>query len=554
MKAIFAALAGLETGERLNEAKLLVVGDGKVGKSSVVERLIYDTFNPNKQTTLGVEINDEMQILQSEVKGKDEPIKLNIWDFGGQEIQHSTHQFFLTTRSLYLLVIDARKGDQLTNIEYWLKLIESFAGDSPIIIVINQIDQLKGQRPLNLDRKALQEKYNIRDFVEASCASGEGIGMLKAAIAREVEALKHVHDIWPSQWLAIKKRLKEMHADYIPVETYFEICGEEDLNDDDLRNSLLDMLHVLGTVIRFPGDTQVLNPRWVTQGVYALLTSSELVKAQGQFDLKEVGEILARLPDATQHYPPHTHRRLIEVMKHFELCFEFTDRPGHYLIPRHLHDNELDIPWDDTAALKFQYHYEVLPDSVISRFITRMNQYITKQYYWKNGVFLQSGENRAKIKADLVDRKIFIAINGKEQTRRAFLAVIRSAFDEINSNFKIEIKQMIPVPGRPEVLVSYNDLIVHEEMNEPEILISELRKKFSVRELLDGVEDSNVRLERRLQEDVRERRFSPMPEELSPQSPPPVLPRPNNPTGSIVSYTLGFVVVLGCDRRSGGSD
>jgi len=545
VKAIFAALAGLKTGERLNEAKLLVVGDGKVGKSSVVERLIYDTFNPNKQTTLGVEINDEMQILQSEVKGKDEPIKLNIWDFGGQEIQHSTHQFFLTTRSLYLLVIDARKGDQLSNVEYWLKLIESFGGDSPIIIVVNQIDQLKGQRPFNLDRKALQDKYNIRDFVEASCATGEGMDMLKVAIAREAEALKHVHDVWPREWLAIKKRLKAMHADYIPVETYFEICGEEQLNDAHLRNSLLDMLHVLGTVIRFPGDTQVLNPRWVTQGVYTLLTSSQLVKAQGQFDLKDVGEILARLPDANQHYPPHTHRRLIEVMKHFELCFEFTDRPGHYLIPRHLHDNELDIPWDDTTALKFQYHYDVLPDAVISRFITRMNQYITKQYYWKNGDFLQTGDNRAKIKADLVDRKIFIAINGKEQTRRAFLAVIRSAFHEINSNFKIEIKQMIPVPGYPEVLVSYDDLIVHEDMKKPEIVVPQLRKEFSVRELLDGVEDSNVRFARRVGELYKERIVSHMPEDLTPQSPPRVVPRTNNPSGSILSYVLAFVVLLG---------
>ncbi len=507
VKAIFVALAGLDTGERLNEAKLLVVGDAKVGKSSVVERLIKNTFNPTKQTTLGIDINDEMQIFQSQVKGTADPIKLNIWDFGGQEIQHSTHQFFLTTRSLYLLVIDACKGDQLSNIEYWLKLIESFAGDSPIIIVINQVDQLKGQRPLNLDRKALQNKYNIRDFVEASCATGEGITELRVAIAREAEALKHVRDIWPSEWLAIKKRLKEMHDDYIPVEKYFEICGEEELNDHDLRSSLLDMLHVLGTVICFPGDTQVLNPRWVTQGVYALLTSSELVKAQGQFDLKDVGKILARLPDATQHYPPHTHRRLIEVMKHFELCFEFTDRPGHYLIPRHLHDNELDIPWDDATALKFQYHYEVLPDSVVSRFITRMNQYITKQYYWKNGVFLHSGKNRAKIKADLVDRKIFIAINGKEQTRRELLAVIRAAFDEINSNFKIEIKQMIPVPGHPEVLVSYKELLVYEEMSEPEILISELRRKISVRELLDGVEEANVRQERRLHDNRKEAEF-----------------------------------------------
>jgi small GTP-binding protein len=535
----------LVSGERLNEAKMLVVGDGKVGKSSVVEQLLYGTFDLKKSTTLGVEISDEMKVVQSEVKGEGEPVKLNIWDFGGQEIQHSTHQFFLTTRSLYLLVLDARKGDQISGIEYWLKLIESFGGASPILVVINQIDQLKGQRPLNLDRKALQDKYNIRDFVETSCATGEGITALKTAITREVEQLKHVHDVWPREWLAIKRRLKDMHADYIPVERYLEICGEESLNDEDLRLSLLDMLNVLGTVIRFPGDTQVLNPRWVTQGVYGLLTSAQLVKTQGQFDLNDVGQILASLPDAKDHYPSHTHERLIKVMKHFELCFEFTDRPGHYLIPRHLHDNELDIPWDETDALKFQYHYvETLPDSIISRFIVRMNQYITKQYYWKNGVFLHSGGNRAKVKADLVDRKIFISINGKEQTRRAFLAVIRSAFDEINSNFKIEIKQMIPLPDEPKVFVSYDSLLSHEEMNEQEIVVPELRRKFSVRELLDGVEELSARIERR-ERDLNKRRFPrPMPEDSQPKPHPPTATQKNNPWLSGSFFLVSFVVVI----------
>lgn len=508
VKAIFAAIAGMYGGERLNEAKMLVVGDGKVGKSSVVERLLGRRFNPQRETTLGVEISDEMRVVQSEVKGEGEPVRLNIWDFGGQEIQHSTHQFFLTTRSLYLLVVDARKGDQISNIEYWLKLIESFGGDSPIIIVINQIDQLKGQRALNLDRRALQAKYNIRDFVETSCLTGEGIAGLKKMITREVEALKHVRDIWPREWLAVKRRLKDMRDDYIPIEKYLEICDDEKLNDADIRKSLLEMLHVLGTVIRFPGDMQVLNPRWVTQGVYGLLTSKQLVRAQGQFDLAEVSDILSGLPDAGKRYPPHTHRRLIEVMKHFELCFEFPDHADRYLIPRHLHDNEPDVQWDETDALKFQYHYvETLPDAVISRFIVRMNRHILRQGYWKNGVFLDNKENQAKVRADLVDRKIFISVTGKQQTRRAFLAVIRAALDEINSNYKIEIEQKIPVPGSADVLVSYQDLLVHEEMGEPEMLITTLRKKFPVRELLDGVEELSARMERR-ERDARERRSS----------------------------------------------
>ena len=210
-------------------------------------------------------------------------------------------------------MVDARKGHQINNIEYWLKLIESFGGDSPIIIVINQIDQLKGQRPLNLDRKALQEKYRIKDFVETSCAEPPiGIDQLKAAIGRQVEQLKHVHDVWPREWVAIKQRLRKMKKDYIPVETYEDICAEEDLKDPDLRQSLLGLLHDLGVVIRFPGDTQVLNPRWVTQGVYGLLTSEQLVKSLGQFDLKDVGGILDAIPETRGRYPSHTHSRLID--------------------------------------------------------------------------------------------------------------------------------------------------------------------------------------------------------------------------------------------------
>lgn len=318
------------------------------------------------------------------------------------------------------------------------------------------------------------------------------------------------------------------------------------MNDLDLRESLLGLLHDLGIVIRFPGDTQVLNPRWVTQGVYGLLTSAQLVKDQGQFDLKDVGNILAGLPDAKDHYPSHTHERLIKVMTHFELCFEFTDRPGHYLIPRHLHDNELDIPWDDAGALKFQYHFETLPDAIISRFIVRMNQYITKQYYWKNGVFLHSGEHRAKIKADLVDRKIFISIIGKEQTRRAFLAVIRSAFEEINSNSKIEIKRMIPLPDYPDVLVSYDELIVYEDNHKPTYFVATrgVEKDYEVRHLLDGVEDMSTRIEHR-ERDLNERGLPKrMPEEMIPKPHVPTATPRNNPWLSGSFFLFAYVVVF----------
>lgn len=483
-------------GQRLNEAKMLVVGDGKVGKTSIVKRLVYNTFDPEQKTTVGVDIKDEIEIKEWRVHGASDTIKLNIWDFGGQEIQHSTHQFFLTTRSLYLLVLDARKGDQINTVEYWLKMIRSFGGNSPIIILINQIDQLEGQRPLNLDRRALQNKYNIKDFVEASCLTGVGISKLREIIAKETDKLDHVHDILPKKWFEVKNRLKKMPQDYITLEKYHEICEEEKISDDYTRNSLLNLLHELGTVISFPGDTHVLNPRWVTQGVYGLLTAHEIVQAQGRFNIKNVGNILNSNPLTNGRYPTHTHRKIIEIMKRFELCFEFYGLEGDYLIPRHLYDNELDIPWTESDSIRMEYHYDTLPDVIISRFIVRMNQYIQNQYYWKNGVFLHNRENRAKIKSDLVDRKIFISVIGKEQTRRSFLAIIRSAFNDIHSSYReIGIKQMVPVPEHPKILVSYDDLIAHEDLNEEIIIIPELRQKMPVRKFLDGIETPQERLE-----------------------------------------------------------
>ncbi len=68
-------------------------------------------------------------------------IKLNIWDFGGQEIYHATHQFFLTTRSVYLLVWNARKTKDYDTIYYWLHTIETFGEDSPIILVMSKMNE-----------------------------------------------------------------------------------------------------------------------------------------------------------------------------------------------------------------------------------------------------------------------------------------------------------------------------------------------------------------------------------------------------------------------------
>src|SRR5664280_1655409 len=90
----------------LDEGKVIFVGRGEVGKTSLVRRLVEKRFNEGESKTQGIRITKWLLPYNGIT------YRLNIWDFGGQEIMHSTHQFFLTKQSLYVLVLNGREGGE----------------------------------------------------------------------------------------------------------------------------------------------------------------------------------------------------------------------------------------------------------------------------------------------------------------------------------------------------------------------------------------------------------------------------------------------------------
>ncbi|MBD1864072.1 GTP-binding protein [Trichocoleus desertorum GB2-A4] len=466
-----------------------MVGQGSVGKSSLVDRLIYNRYDPHKPKTEGINIqNWQIQV-------NDQPIRLNVWDFGGQEIMHATHQFFLTKRSLYLLVLDARVDERQNELEYWLKMIQSFGNDSPVIIVGNKTDQ----HPLDLDRRGLQNKYaNIEEIIEISCATGNGVEQLQTIISREINKLEHVYDLLPLAWFEIKTCLEKMEQDYIPYSTYEHLCQEEEITDTLSQTTLIELLHQLGIVLNFRDDprledTHVLNPEWVTNGVYKILNDNLLItQYRGMLDHTQLNRIL----DCSQ-YPRNKQLFIVDMMRKFELCFPLENNTNdRFLIPDLLPKEEPATgEWDD--ALAFQYHYNVLPGSIISRFIVRMHHLADKRTWWRSGIVLKHRDNRALIRSDREDKKIFIWISGPQATRRELLAMIRSQFDAIYQTIRgIVADEKVPLPDYPEIVVDYENLLDHEEMGEPFIIPPGLKAKVSVKQLLDGIEPEPDRQKR----------------------------------------------------------
>ena len=360
---------------------------------------------------------------------------------------HATHQFFLTKRSLYLLVLDARLTQEENRVEYWLKIIQSFGGESPVLIVGNKTDQ----HPLDIDRTGLQKKYpNIVGILETSAATGAGIQALKAEIAKQVDTLPHVRDLLPETWFTVKSKLEELGRDknFITQDEYLNLCGANDVTDETSQHTLIGFLHDLGVVLHFQDDPRlealgILNPQWVTNGVYKILNSHELFQNQGTLTLPILSKTLV-----PPEYPSNKRLFIVDMMKKFELCYDI-EPDKSFLIPDLLpKDEPFTGDWD--GALAFQIHYNVLPSSIISRFIVRMNAFVHKTI-WRSGVVLKRGDNTALVKADTEDKKIYIWVTEKKTTRREFLSAIRMEFDAIHKTIaKIEAVEKVPLPNAPE--------------------------------------------------------------------------------------------------------
>jgi internalin A len=485
----------------LGEVKVILVGDGGAGKTSLRKRLMGEDVDPQESQTHGIEIHD----CRFQVGGRE--LLVHFWDFGGQEIMHATHQFFLSRRSLYLLVLDGRKEEDA---EYWLEHIKAFGGDSPVLVVLNKMDENPG---FEVDRRDLLRKYgnHIADFFRISCVKkrSSGIPELKKALQKTLSKVELAHTNWPPRWFRVKTRLQESARDFIEYSEYEQICREEKLDNEDSQAVLVRFLHDLGVVLHFEESyletTQVLEPRWVTQAVYRIINAPVLADRHGVLPVKRLKDILKKTEDYHYKYPQDKHHYIIELMKKFELCYELPD-PGErrILVPDLLERQEPAFDFPTQNVLRFRYQYEFLPRSVMPRFIVRQQTDIDGELRWRTGVVLVHPETKARavVRSDQHRKRISIEVSGKDQAaRRDYFKILRETFRQIHGDFQsLAIEQEIPLPDSPDHTVAYSDLLFHEEKGRDEILVGSVRREYQVRDLLDGIESVEDRQQHRAEE------------------------------------------------------
>ena len=482
IKSIKKYLASLEGESKiLNEVKILLVGEGSAGKTSLTKRVLGEKFNQNEPTTHGIRIKDWW------VEANNKTVKVNIWDFGGQEIMHATHQFFLSKRSLYILVLDGRRDERP---EYWLRNIESFGGDSPVLIVLNKYDANPG---FDINRPFLQKKYpGIKGFYRTSCATAQGIEEFKEALIKELTQVKLIETRWANSWFQVKQRLENLKEHYISYDQYEKICTETGVTEEFSQDVLVDFLHDLGVIVHFREfdleDTHVLEPKWVTTAVYKIINSEKVAASSGILKLRDLREILQQQDEEDYFYPRSKYKYIIGLMKKFELCYSLNQEK--VLIPQLLNVVEPEFDFDYETSLKFTLSYnDFLPLSIMPRFIVKRHQDIKGESRWRTGVVLENEafQSIAVVRADNEANRIDIYVNG--QGKKDYLAVILLFFREINDSFeKLKVDERVPMPDSPENTASYKTLMNYARKGIDQYIPDGSDKVYSVQELLGLVQ------------------------------------------------------------------
>jgi len=494
---------------KLNESKMLIVGQGGVGKSSLLQRLLYQSYSDPGE----LDSTEGIDIEQWPFKYGGNDYKLNVWDFGGQEIYHSTHQFFLTNRSMYILVWDARQEDEYGRIDYWLNTVESFAGDSPILLVINKCDERKNIK--HVDLKSLQKNFpQIIDAYKVSCSNGVGIDELEQSIKEETVKLPLTNIVWLSSWISIRKHLEQLakYKHLISYTEYQQVCRQYEVTEAEAK-SLSRYLHDLGIILHFQEDLLlkdyvILNPDWGTDAVYKVLDAEDelLQDRNGMLYVSDLPIIWTN----REVYPEDKYLLILRLMENFQLSFE-VEKNKVFLIPELMENEEIELDetnLNDDTCLTFQYEYEFLPAGVMTRFIVKAHSYLlnrngSNRACWKKGAYLHYKESIGKVRLfdNVSNKRIEIHISGtNKRHNRELLQRIRSYFDEIhNSIKKLKLTERIHCNCniRCGHKYDYKMLLRYEEHGYDEAVCEKSMEKVSVTSLLDGIESLKDRQKER---------------------------------------------------------
>ncbi len=441
---------------KLWTSKMVIVGQGGVGKSCLFDALRNKNFNSEKESTHGMQI--EEFILQHPIE-KNVEMKLKVWDFGGQDIYHATHQFYLTNNSLFILVWSTRLGYKAGKLYYWLETIQALAPDSPVIIVSTHSEQ----RGADLPKKDITYRFPKIQFFEVDNKTGLGIKELHDGITQTASELDNMGIERPESWVRATDEIRNSDKNYISKKELFDIFFRVGIESSEKENPA-DYLHELGEILYYADEaklrnTIIIKPQWLSSYIAKVLDSSELDRTAGFLKKSLMNKLWKDLT-------PSMRLKFIILMQKFDLAYKVDDPDTVCLVVEKLKHEEADFVdrwnnFDGYREITLVYDdMSALPAGIPTWFIARTYRFTTFTH-WRLGALLmynrdlefdkkKQTDNRAQNLALIVAKPELkqILLKVKGSSPEFFSAILRDTLEYTLDRFEGLKKTIkIPCPG-----------------------------------------------------------------------------------------------------------
>ncbi|MEO1089945.1 MAG: COR domain-containing protein, partial [Pseudomonadota bacterium] len=286
-------------------------------------------------------------------------------------------------------------------------------------------------------------------------------------------------------------------------------------------------------------EITLLDPNWLTNAIYTVLNSRDVLDRGGELTRAELVDLLDPV-----EYPPERHEFILDMMQdpQIGLAFRLSSDDERFLVPEALQESAPPVSsWPDDV-LRFRYRYDNLPRSLIPRLIVLAHKKLVADCRWRTGAYFALHDCQAYVRADRANDVVDIAVAGPANRRRDALQVLIAAFDDVHDwQGDVGAEPRVPLPDEPDLDVGYDHLRRLEDRYGGDHAFDPegAERSYTVAELLNG-----VRHERR---PVNEH-------EAPPPQPAPAVSAPEPPRGpNIVSAALtagaamvvAMVVMLG---------
>ena len=380
----------------------------------------------------------------------EDDLTVHFWDFGGQVMAHATHQFFLRSKCLYVIVLASRaERNPNEEAEYWLEHVRAFGDSAPVLLVGNQADVM----PVSLDLQTLKNKYpNIVNFHSLSCTQATG-ALTEASSSFSAmtsspnckSLAQRAERFSPAQFEAMKTI--EIRAAKEDLQSRRQLlmrfAGPTALQWKGRADAIAcsGIFDKLGIVMHFARlnylADYVLNPRWLTYGVYTLIYSEETKAAKGRLSegasrrrpwskgnttIVENGRVMK--------FPKDRCRIIADAMIAFRVAYRLDT--GELVIPALLAPEQPKHDFRPEDALAFRFDFSgFLPRHIVPALIVEHFRDIAQgksgEVVWQNGVFLRPKrlEAEALVRADYHTRTINFLINGGDS--QLYLGMLRDS-------------------------------------------------------------------------------------------------------------------------------